>query len=212
MIVTHQRVYHNKRCHRRVGVVADVEGDMARVQWDDSPSSKPQLSKLTNLTAIDIQCGASVILSSEVPRLPANCQFPPFGVVSDVSSSTSGARVCTVLWDDASVTTQSVMDVCDIEWIPPTPLGKQSMSEWISAFQTRHHIDIITTNNAGVYRCRRNHHVSECKCQKNVAELCKCRFRIALDVDGAIRLSGRHIHHVPGMSRTIYAVQCVVGR
>ena len=194
MIAIHQRVYHNKRCHRRVGVVVEVKGDIARVQWDDSPSSSPQSSKIINLTVVDIQC-ASVILSSQVPRSPITCQFPPLGIVTDVTTSTSGACLCTVSWDDASVTTHSIVELYDVEWILPISLGTQDIQEWIATFQARHHVDIITTYNAGQYRCRRNHHVSDCKCQKNVADSCKCRCRILLERDGKVKLSGRHTDH-----------------
>jgi hypothetical protein len=198
MIAVHQRVFNKKAHHRRIGVVVDVEGDRARVQWDDSPASPPQLSKLANLTVVDIQCGASVIFSSEIPRPPTICQFPPLGIVMDLSTSTTGTRLCTVSWDNASVTTHSAIELYDIEWIPSIPLGKQTIQEWITTFQARHHVDIITTRNASMYRCRRNHHVKDCQCKKNVADSCKCRFRITVDIDGTVKLSGRHTHHIPG--------------
>jgi hypothetical protein len=206
MIAVHQRVFNQKANHRRIGVVVGIEYDKARVKWDDSPAAQLVLSKLANLTVVDIQCGASVILSSEVPRSPAACQFPPLGIVSDVSTSTTGARFCTVSWDNASVTTHPVIELYDIEWIPPVPLGKQNTQEWISTFQARHHVDIITTYNAGVYRCRRNHHVADCKCKKNVADSCKCRFRITVDMDGTVKLSGRHTDHIPGACSKHHAV------
>jgi hypothetical protein len=203
MIAVHQRVFNNKANHRRIGIVVDVESDKARVQWDDSPASEPQLSKLSNLTVVDIRCGASVVLSTEVPRSPTICQFPPLGIVTDVSISTTGALLCTVSWDDASVKTHPVTELYDVDWIPPIPLGKQDVQEWISTFQARHYVDIITTQNANVYRCRRNHHVPDCKCKKNVADSCKCRFRITVDRDGALKLSGRHTDHIPGKCSNI---------
>ena len=210
MFAVHQRVYAPKHSKRRIGVVADITDARVRIRWCDDDQKISHPVAVTSLRAVDIEMQATVILTSHVPHRPTGaCSLPIFGVVEALFHDDHGAPKCVVTWDDATTTTQSVMDVYDVNWISAIPLCNNSIDEWIASFTKDHHTDIIKTNIKGLYRCARNNHTGKpcehCKScgdaagiKKMVSPICQCGFRIKLTRANTIELKGHHTGDIPG--------------
>jgi hypothetical protein len=205
LLTINQRVYRNKGSHRLIGIVADViDGNNVRVHWADDERTSSKHTAITSLTAVTILDGATVVRGRIKPAYAMTARTPKLGVVTSISPLND--ERCTVTWDDQTVTTQSTLDVFDINWIQPISLGGLSSEEWLTAFASSHSIDLIVVTQ-NVYRCKRHEHVTPgCRChddnrqsnKHNILPSCMCGFRITILSDGRLQLSGSHVHHIQG--------------
>jgi hypothetical protein len=216
---TRYRVYQRGESHRCIGLVTLVSNDKATVEWETKlrrgqlcPESVHALDRLQR---IDIAVGATVVRGSLTPAKPIVPSSQPFGqVIRLLPPTDDDPRVpqCVVLWDDQVNTTQSTLDVIDINWIQPFRLPDGMLiDQWTLAFERAHHVD-LRRDKENEWTCARNVHGDKtCECFLNldvahrlhhIQTSCRCSFKIHIDSDGRLRLSGAHNLHTPGQFMT----------
>jgi hypothetical protein len=206
------RVILDGKSSRRVGIVTAVAEQLYAIRWVDSDKSvEPSLRHYQRLKTLTIDVGATVVHGTLTPSEDLVTASARFGSVLSVFSATATSVVvqCLVHWDDNTKTTHPMLELLDINWIPPLTLDlkMQTAEQWMKSFSQKRHVDFRQLR-SGVYACKRNsdaHQNQECACNVSpskrahrVCEECMCSLRVRFCANSTITFSGCHTYHVPG--------------